>query len=179
MRLYLRTHNSLDFESQLRMLARREVTYMRTNTMSRSLLHRTRFPRAIIAIGIVALAASCDRESPTDVSQARPPVKANRGVELPPIEEPPKPISGYEIKTFGIDVPGGEQGVVEVQCSPGNHPLGGGYQIGGPILINDADAVVYESSPRVTAGTDGWRLAGVNRSAATRRFDVWVICAPV
>ena len=145
--------------------------------MSRSpLLHMRVTRNAMIAIGIIALTAACDRESPTDVR--RPPAAASL-YELPsPGGDPQKPVSGYEVKSFGIDVVGGQQGVVEVLCSPGNRALGGGFQIGGPILIDGPDVAVYESSPRVTSGTDGWRLNAANRGTETRRFDVWVICAP-
>lgn len=145
---------------------------MSHSPLSQILLHRP----TIIAIGVIALAAACDRESPTDVPRphARASVAQASSIGL----DPEKPLPGYEIKSFGSDVVGGNTGVVEVLCSPGNRALGGGFQIGGGALITGPDVAVYESSPRVTSGTDGWRLVAVNRGTDTRRFDVWVICAP-
>jgi hypothetical protein len=102
-------------------------------------------------------------------------VAAAESLGLPPTD---KPSTGYEIKTFGIEVVGGNSGTVEVLCSAGNRALGGGFQIGGGILAAGPDVAVYESSPRVTSGTDGWRLVAMNRGTDARQFDVWVICAP-
>jgi hypothetical protein len=85
--------------------------------------------------------------------------------------------SGYEIKTAGITVVAGNTGVTEALCSSGKKALGGGFKIGGGILIAGPDIAVYESSPRVTSGTDGWRLEAANRGTTARSFDVWVICA--
>ena len=85
--------------------------------------------------------------------------------------------SGYEQKTAGIDVVAGNTGVTEVLCSSGKKALGGGFKIGGGILISGADVAVYESSPRVTSGTDGWRIEAANRGTTNRHFDVYVICA--
>jgi hypothetical protein len=87
--------------------------------------------------------------------------------------------SGYEIKSSGIDVVSGNSGVVEVLCPTGKRAWGGGFQIGGGVLIGGPDVAVYESSPRVTSGTDGWRLEAANRGPKTRRFDVWVVCAKI
>lgn len=146
---------------------------MSRSPLSLALLHRP----TIIAMGVITLAAACDRESPTDVS--RPAVRSSttpsRSI-LPPGDD--KPLAGYEIKTLDIEVVGGNSGVVEVLCSPGNRALGGGFQIGGGILAAGPDVAVYESSPRVTSGTDGWRLVAANRGTDTRQFNVWVICAP-
>jgi len=146
---------------------------MSRSPLSLALLHRP----TIIAMGVITLAAACDREGPTDVS--RPAVGSSitpsRSIGLPGDE---KPLPGYEIKTFGIEVVGGNSGTVEVLCSPGNRALGGGFQIGGGILAAGPDVAVYESSPRVTSGSDGWRLVAANRGTDTRQFDVWVICAP-
>ena len=89
----------------------------------------------------------------------------------------PPPPSTYEIKTFGIDVVAGNTGVTEVLCSAGKQALGGGFKIGGGVLISGPDVAVYESSPRVTSGKDGWRLEAANRGTSTRHFDVWAICA--
>jgi len=85
--------------------------------------------------------------------------------------------SGYEQKIAGIDVVAGNTGVAEVLCSAGKKALGGGYKIGGGILITGADVAVYESSPRVTSGTDGWRIEAANRGTTARHFDVYVLCA--
>jgi hypothetical protein len=47
------------------------------------------------------------------------------------------------------------------------------------ILVGVAcsDVVVYESAPRVTSGTDGWRIEAVNRTADERIIEAWVVCA--
>ncbi len=85
----------------------------------------------------------------------------------------------HEIKTAQISVVGGNTGVVEVLCSAGKKALGGGFQIEGGVLIAGPDVAVYESSPRVTSGKDGWRLEAANRGTTTRMFNVWVICGSV
>lgn len=139
-----------------------------------SLLRRAPY----VALGIVALLASCDRDTPTDV--AAPPPHASR-VSTPNLAASAAPTkgTGCEIKTAGIDVVSGNAGTVEVLCSAGKRALGGGFQIGGGILIDGPDVAIYESSPRVTSGTDGWRLSAANRTVDTRHYDVWVICAPM
>jgi hypothetical protein len=134
------------------------------------------------AIAILALTAACDRETPTDLS--RPVATQASLVKAPTLAVSSRPsVSGYEVKTFGIDVASGNSGVVEVLCPLGKQALGGGFQIGGGVLISGPEVAVYESSPRPTsgpAGSSGWRLEAVNRgSDAPRRFDVWVICALV
>ena len=133
-----------------------------------------------LAIGAIALVAGCDRESPTDVA-----VRASR-VEAPSLGVnaskplPPPPPSGYElVKGVGIDVATGNTGVTEVYCSAGKRALGGGFQIGGSVPGSGPDVAVYESSPRVTGGTEGWRLVAQNRTADERHFDIWVICATI
>lgn len=129
------------------------------------------------AVSVTALLAACDREAPTDVAAPSP--RANRVGTPSMAVNAAKLVSSYEVKTFGIDVVSGNQGVVEVLCTAGKRVLGGGYHIGGGALIDSPDVAVYESSPRVTSGTDGWRLEAMNRTADTRRLDVWVICAPM
>jgi hypothetical protein len=85
----------------------------------------------------------------------------------------------HEIKSAQISVVGGNTGVVEVLCPSGKKALGGGFQIEGGVLIAGPDVAVYESSPRVTSGKDGWRLEAANRGTTTRMFDVWVVCGSV
>ena len=126
---------------------------------------------ACIAVGVVATLSGCDRDTPTDLAKS-PTVSQSVAAPSAPASK-----SSYEIKTFGIDVVSGNAGTVEVLCTAGKKALGGGFQIGGGILIDGPDVVVYESSPRVTSGTDGWRLSAANRTADPRHFDVWVICA--
>lgn len=87
--------------------------------------------------------------------------------------------TGYEIKTSGNNVVSGNLGVLEVLCPAGKKAWGGGFKIGGGALTAGPDVAVYESSPRVTSGTDGWRLEAMNRGPSTRRFDVWVLCANI
>jgi hypothetical protein len=93
-----------------------------------------------------------------------------------PVAAPP---STYEMKTAQISVVGGNTGVTEVLCSAGKKALGGGFFIEGSILAAGPDIAVYESSPRVTSGKDGWRLAAANRGTDTRMFNVYVICGSV
>ena len=123
---------------------------------------------------LIAIAmAACDSDTPT----ANPTVDARVGAE-PVAAAAPKP-SAYEMVTFGIDVVSGNTGVVEVECPSPKKAMGGGFWIEGPILIEGADVAVYESSPRVTSGgnSSGWRLAAANRTAETRRFNVYALCA--
>jgi hypothetical protein len=130
-------------------------------------------------VACIALVAACsDRETPTDVSA---PVAGTPRVTTPSLAAGSKPgaPSGYEVKTFGFDVVTGNTGVVEVLCSPGKRVLGGGFHISGGVPIDGPDVYVYESSPRVTSGTEGWRLEAMNRTGGTRRFDVYVICAAI
>ena len=90
--------------------------------------------------------------------------------------------SSHEIVVFGFDVVSGNTGIVEALCPSGKKVLGGGFQIGGGVMIEGADVAVYESSPRVTTGgtgATGWRLVAANRTADTRRFDVYAICATI
>ena len=135
---------------------------------------------ACIAIGLIVLGAACgDGETLTDV--AAPPAATPR-VTTPSLavgSNKPTSTLGYELKTFGFDVATDNEGIVEVLCSAGKKVIGGGFQIGGGVPINGPDVYVYESSPRVTSGTDGWRLDAMNRTGGTRRFDVYVICAAI
>lgn len=142
--------------------------------MTRNFLSRA---PACLALGIIVSMAGCGRDNPTD--PAVPSVQANM-IDVAAAASPNKPSpSGYENKSFGLDVPSGNSGVVEVLCSAGKRALGGGFQIGGGFLIADTDVAIYESSPRVTSGTDGWRLEVGNRTADTRHVDVWVVCATI
>ena len=98
---------------------------------------------------------------------------------LKPSQSSGAPPSTYEMKSAQISVVGGNTGVVEVLCSSGKKALGGGFQIEGGVLITGPDVAVYESSPRVTSGKDGWRLEATNRGTTTRMFNVWVVCGSV
>jgi hypothetical protein len=89
------------------------------------------------------------------------------------------PPPSHEIKTAQINVVAGNTGVVEVLCSSGKKPLGGGFKIDGGVLAAGPDVAVYESTPRVTSGTNGWRLEAANRGTTDRVFTVWVICGSV
>jgi hypothetical protein len=93
--------------------------------------------------------------------------------------KPSAPPPTHEIKSAQISVVGGNTGVTEVLCSSGKKALGGGFQIEGGVLAAGPDVAVYESSPRVTSGKDGWRLEAANRGTTTRTFNVWVICGSV
>jgi hypothetical protein len=131
----------------------------------------------LLAATVMALVAGCDRESPTDVAapalRANPPV--GPALAAAPAAKPSNP--GYEIRTAGSDVASGFLGVVEVLCPVGKRALGGGHKIGGGALIDGPDVALYESAPRVTTGTDGWRVEAMNRTADTRRVEAWVVCA--
>ena len=98
---------------------------------------------------------------------------------LRPSQSSGAPPSTYEMKSAQISVVGGNTGVVEVLCSNGKKALGGGFFIEGSILAAGPDVAVYESSPRVTSGKDGWRLAAANRGTDTRMFNVYAICGSV
>ena len=98
---------------------------------------------------------------------------------LRPSQSSGAPPSTYEMKSAQISVVGGNTGVVEVLCSGGKKPLGGGFFIEGTVLAAGPDVAVYESSPRVTSGKDGWRLVAANRGTDTRMFNVYVICGTV
>lgn len=131
-----------------------------------------------VALGAILVGVACSQDGPTDVQHKAPPTAvgspsfaAGGGGNKPP--------SGYEIQSFGIDVVSGNQGVVEVLCPSGKRALGGGFKIGGGPQIGDADVAIYESTPRVTSGTDGWRIESMNRSSITRTVEAWVICAPI
>ena len=127
---------------------------------------------------LIAVAmAACDSDTPTE---AKPAVDARVGAE--PLAAANPKASSHEIVVFGFDVVSGNTGIVEALCPSGKKVLGGGFQIGGGVMIEGADVAVYESSPRVTTGgtgATGWRLVAANRTADTRRFDVYAICATI
>ena len=135
---------------------------------------------ACVAIPLIVLGAACSGgETPTDVTT---PAAVTPRVTTPSLAvggNKPAATSGYEVKTAGSDVATDSEGIVEVLCSAGKKAIGGGFQIVGGVPINGPDVYVYESSPRVTSGTDGWRLDAMNRTGGTRRFDVYVICAAI
>ena len=125
----------------------------------------------LIAIAITA----CESDTPTATN---PPVDSRIGAE-PVAAAAPKP-SAYEMVQHLSDVVTGNTGVVEVLCPSPKKATGGGFWIEGPIFILGADIAVYESSPRVTSGgngASGWRLVAANRTADTRRFNVYALCA--
>jgi hypothetical protein len=147
-----------------------------TADMSRTTL--LRHSSTLIAASVIALATGCDRESPTDV--AAPARLANPPAAAALAASAGKPsTSTYEIRSDGFDVASGNLGVVEVLCPAGKRALGGGHKVGGGAGIVGPDVPVYESSPRVTSGTDGWRIEAVNRTAETRRIEAWVVCATI
>ena len=125
---------------------------------------------------LIAIAmAACDSDTPTATN---PPIDARIGPE-PVAAAAPKP-SAYEMVQQFIDVASTNTGVVEVLCPSAKKATGGGFFIEGGILIEGADVAVYESSPRVTSGgngASGWRLVASNRTADTRRFNVYALCA--
>ena len=127
---------------------------------------------------LIAVAmAACDSDTPTET---KPAVDARVGAE--PLAAANPKASSHEIVVFGFDVVSGNTGIVEALCPSGKKVLGGGFQIGGGVMIEGADVAVYESSPRVTSGgtgATGWRLVAANRTADTRRFDVYAICATI
>ena len=143
--------------------------------MSHSILrHRS---ATLIAASLIALVSGCDRESPTDV--ATPTVRVTPVAPSLAVTQGKPSTSSYEIRTSGSDVGSGTLGVLEVLCPAGKRALGGGHKVGGGALIDGPDVAVYESTPRVTTGTDGWRLEAMNRTADTRHIDVWVVCAAI
>lgn len=131
----------------------------------------------LVVAGTIGLVLACGGDAPTDVAvptlQAAPPTTAAFAVTGKPSP------SGYEIKSFGFDVAPDNQGIVEVLCPVGKRALGGGHKIGGGAGIVGPDVPVYESTPRVTSGTDGWRVEAMNRTTDTRRIEAWVICAAI
>lgn len=138
-----------------------------------------RLGSTLLAASLSILAAGCDHESPTDVAavehRAKPPVAPTFAAAAAA-----KPsASSYEIRTAGSDVASGFLGVVEVLCPAGKRALGGGHKVGGGALIDGPDVALYESAPRVTTGTDGWRVEAMNRTADTRRIEAWVVCATI
>ena len=133
-----------------------------------------------VATGLLVLGTACsDGGTVTDVAA---PSATTPRVTTPSLVvggNKPAPASTYEVKTATLDVDTDREGIVEVLCTTGKKALGGGFQIVGGVPINGPDVYVYESSPRVTSGTDGWRLDAMNRTGGTRRFDVYVICAAI
>jgi hypothetical protein len=149
---------------------------METADMSRTIL--LRHSSTLIAASVIALVSGCDRESPTDV--AAPAVRMNPPAAASLAASAGKPsTSTYEIRSTGLDVVSGNLGVVEVLCPAGKRALGGGHKVGGGPGIVGPDVPLYESSPRVTSGTDGWRVEAMNRTADTRRIEAWVVCAAI
>jgi hypothetical protein len=128
-------------------------------------------------LAAIALAA-CDSQEPT--AATKPPVDVRVGTE-PLAAAAPKP-SAYEIVQHVSSVVSGNTGIVEVLCPSVKKAMGGGFFIDGGILIEGADVAVYESSPRVTSGgngASGWRLVAANRTAESRNFNVYAICATI
>ena len=131
----------------------------------------------LVVAGAIAAVVGCDRDTATDIAaptlQAGPPTAAAFAAAGKPSN------STYEIRSDGLDVVSGNLGVVEVLCPAGKRALGGGHKIGGGAGIVGPDVPVYESTPRVTSGTDGWRVEAVNRTSETRRIEAWVVCAVI
>jgi hypothetical protein len=149
-------------------------------------MSRTSLPlrrSAIAAIGIIALIAACDRESPTDVPQREARVSLAQAPSLAVGGSKPTGPTGYEIITVGTqnDVAGENLFVGEAACPAGKRALGGGFKSTPAALIGQPDIAVYESAPRVTVTgtTDGWRMEIMNRGSTPRHFDVYAICAAI
>ena len=144
--------------------------------MSRNILRR--HGSTLVAASVIALVIGCDNESPTDIATPAPHTTPPPAPAFAAAAGKPS-TSTYEIKSAGLDVASGNLGVVEVLCPSGKRALGGGHKVGGGALIDGPDVALYESTPRVTGGTDGWRIEAMNRTADTRRIEAWVICAAI
>jgi hypothetical protein len=131
-----------------------------------------------LALSAIIVSVACNQDGPTDV-QRKTPAAGVVGAPSFAAGGGNKPVSGYEIKSAAVDVISGNSGGLEVYCSAGKRALGGGFRMVDGALINDTDVAIYESSPRVTGGTDGWRVDIMNRTAITRTVEAWVICAPI
>jgi hypothetical protein len=148
-------------------------------------MSRTSLPlrrSAYAAIGIIALIAACDSESPTDVPQRESRASLVQAPSLAVGGNKPTAPSGYEIVTVGTqsDVLGEVLFVGEAPCPTGKRALGGGFKSTPAAFIGEPDIAVYESAPRVTSGaTDGWRVEIMNRGTTPRHFDVYAICATI
>ena len=131
-----------------------------------------------LALSAILVGVACSQDGPTDVQRKAP---APTVVGSPSFAAGGgKPVSGYEIKSTSIvDVVAGNSAAFEVLCPSGKRALGGGFKINGGMQAAPGDVVVYESTPRVTSGTDGWRIEAINRSAEARTIEAWVICAPM
>ena len=120
----------------------------------------------------IALAA-CDSDTPTETNRQ---VDARIGAE--PVAAANPKASTYEIVSVVALIESGFTGIREALCPLGKKALGGGFFIdanpGSP-----PDVQVYESSPRVTQGSSGWRLAAINRTADPQSFTVYAICAAI
>ena len=131
-----------------------------------------------LALSAILVSVGCGQDGPTDVQHKAP---AATVVAAPSFAVGGnKPVSGYETRTFMLtNVVAGNSAAFEVLCPTGKRALGGGYKVWGGMQATGGDVVVYESTPRVTSGTDGWRVEAVNRSADTRDIEAYVICAPI
>ena len=143
--------------------------------MSRNLL--LRHSTTLVAASVMALIAGCEGGDSTDV--VAPAVRTNPPATALVAAAGKPSTSAYEIRSDFLDVASGNLGVVEVLCPTGKRALGGGHKVGGGALIDGPDVPIYESTPRVTSGTDGWRVEAMNRTADTRRIEAWVICAAI
>jgi hypothetical protein len=123
---------------------------------------------------VIAIAmAACDSETPT---ATKPPVDARIGAE--PLAAANPKASSYEIVSSVSLIGSGFTGVIETLCPSGKKALGGGFFINGN-PGSGPDVAVYESSPRVTSGSSGWRLAAINRTADALSYEVFAICASI
>jgi hypothetical protein len=145
---------------------------LRSSRLSRtSYLERTarRICLNLLTGSAIALTlTSCEANGPTEPTHLRADGIPAFAAKVP---------SGYEVLSFGFDVAPGSTGVLEVACPAGKVPTGGGFHFPTSNSIAGPDVVVIESSPRVTTpGTTGWRVVANNRTAATQRMEVWVVC---
>jgi hypothetical protein len=120
----------------------------------------------------IALAA-CDSDTPTETNRQ---VDARIGAE--PVAAANPKASSYEIVSSSFNVASGFSGGLEALCPTGKKVLGGGFFINGNPGA-PPDVAVYESSPRVTSGSSGWRLFAINRTAESLSYEVFAICATI
>jgi hypothetical protein len=132
-----------------------------------------------LALSAILVGVACSQDGPTDVQRTAPKPTLVGNPSFAVGGGGNKPASGYETNHFGFDVVSGNQALVEVLCSTAKRALGVGFKVGGGVQVGDADVAIYESTPRVTSGTDGWRIEAANRSSITRFIEAWVICAPM
>jgi hypothetical protein len=136
-----------------------------------------RIPITLVASALL-VSVACSQDGPTDV-QRKSPTATLVGSPSFAAGGGGKPASGYETRTASLNVRAGNSAAFEVLCPSGKRALGGGFKVNGGMLEAPGDVVVYESTPRVTSGTDGWRIEAINRTVDERSIEAHVICAPI